>query len=60
VIALMQTLRLYPDLEYGRLIEENSEELIEVLLTSNWERLKLLVNQLEMQYYNKHQWPLSQ
>ncbi len=51
VTAMMNTERFYPKLEYGQFITERSNELIDILITANWNRLDLLAKQFLQRYF---------
>ncbi len=54
VKAIMKTERYYPKLEYGQFVTERSNELIEILITANWNRLDLLAKQYLQRYFQNN------
>jgi tetratricopeptide (TPR) repeat protein len=58
--SIMETIRYYPDLDYGRLVEEESNALIDLLRASDYDRLEGLAQRLLTQYYQAHRWPVEE
>ena len=56
VSRLMETIRFYPDLEYGLWTDAMAETLIETVRTANWNRLDALIDQVSLEYVNSHAW----
>jgi len=53
--AMMEIERFYPKLEYGQFIAERSNELIDILITANWNRLDLLAKQYLQRYFQNEE-----
>jgi tetratricopeptide (TPR) repeat protein len=56
VSRMMETVRFYPDLEYGLWTDAMAESLIETVRTANWNRLDSLIDQVSLEYVNSHAW----
>ena len=54
IAELMKTQRFYPNLEYGRFVEERSDELLEALENSNWGEIDYLTMQFLEHYEQNH------
>ena len=60
VNELLKTQRLFPNLEYGRFVEEKADELIEALDSSNWAKIDTLAVQFLEYYFERHALPSRQ
>ena len=54
IAELIKTQRFYPDLEYGRFVEERADELIEALENSNWGEIDYLTMRFLEHYEQNH------
>lgn len=54
VALLLETQKLYPFLDYGKIVEENSERIIRHLKNENWIELKRIAAELLQQYSEEH------
>ncbi len=57
VAELLKTQRLFPNLEYGRFVEERADELIEAIDVSDWAKINNLTQQFLVYYFEKHDLP---
>ena len=54
-ISLLETQRFYPDLDYGKIVADESETLIDALENTNWMFLDNLGKEFLEIYFRDHQ-----